>query len=41
MPEFGSLKFGYNPDVIVIPGQKPIPGKDFSDLKEEELLNAS
>lgn len=34
MPEFSGLKFGYNQDVIILPRQKPLPGKDFSDLQE-------
>lgn len=37
MPEFGSLKFGYNQDVILLPAQKPIPGKDFAELMEGDL----
>lgn len=37
MPEFGHLKFGYSQDVIVLSGQNPIPGKDFSDLQEGDL----
>lgn len=34
MPEFSGLKFGYNQDVIILPRQKAIPGKDFADLQE-------
>lgn len=41
MPEFGHLKFGYYQDVIVLPRQKALPGKNFSDLNEEEVSNAS
>lgn len=36
MPEFSSLNFGYSQDVIILPFPKPISGKDFSDLKDEE-----
>ncbi|MBN9378711.1 MAG: hypothetical protein BGO14_07555 [Chlamydiales bacterium 38-26] len=34
MPEFGHLKFAYNQDVIVLPGHKPLSGKDLIDLQE-------
>lgn len=37
IPEFGNLKFGYTQDVIVLPAQKPLPGKDFSELIQGEL----
>jgi hypothetical protein len=38
MPEFGSLKFGYNQDVLILPMSQPIPGKDFADLEEGGTL---
>lgn len=32
MPEFGRLKYPYIKDVIILPQQQPIPGKNFSDF---------
>lgn len=37
MPEFSSLKFGYNKDVIILPLPKPIQGKDISDFQGEDM----